>query len=79
MTTRTEERVQQLDAAWNALTDDLQAAMNSAQLIRNKAMNALRERENLKDDQIDRIKRIEQQSAATERAIRLATELHHDC
>jgi len=72
------EAIQQLDAAWNALTDDLSAAVSTAQLIRNKAINALRERENLKDDQIARIKKIEANAAVVERLLKTVKEIHHD-
>jgi len=76
--TTTAERIQQLDAAWNALTDDLSASISSAQEIRNKVLNGLRDRGELKDDQIDRMKRIEANASVVERMLKTVKEIHHD-
>lgn len=77
MTTKA-ERIQQLDAAWNALTDDLSAAIATAQLVRNKALNVMRDRASMDDDKVDRVKRIEATTSTVERMLKTIKEVHHD-
>ena len=76
--TRNEERIQQVDKAWNALTDDLLAAVSSAALIRNKVLNALRDRSELDDQQIKRLREIEHTTGIVERMTKTLVEVHRD-